>query len=244
MLREPTVAPACDSNRLETLEREILIIADHERQRVGHELHDGLCQSLTGIAALTAVLSRHLATSAGPGAAAAATEILRLLNQTIGQARDLAHGLCPVGLNGVELTDALDALARNITRGQGAFCAFVEDGSRPELHPETTAHLVRIAQEAVRNATTHGRAGEIEIRLTCTDRWGSLIIRDNGLGLAEQHCGDEGIGLHTMGYRARAIGGSLEVAAQCGRGVEVTCVFPLPKREQSPEGADDVRGRC
>src|SRR5882724_1693458 len=106
MLGEPATSSACDVARLETLEREILAIADHERQRLGQELHDSLCQSLTGIAALTAVLSRSLAANAAPGPAAAA-EIVRLLNQTIGEARDLAHGLCPVGLNGAGLVDVL-----------------------------------------------------------------------------------------------------------------------------------------
>jgi signal transduction histidine kinase len=72
---------------------------------------------------------------------------------------------------------------------------------------------------------------------------GSLSIRDNGVGLPEQHRGDDGIGLHTMGYRARAIGGSLEVVAQPGRGVVVTCAFPLPASEP-PKGADNVCGPC
>jgi signal transduction histidine kinase len=244
MLGERAVASACDVARQETLEREILAIADHERQRLGQELHDGLCQSLTGIAALTAALSRRLAANAAPGPAAAAAEIVCLLNQTIGEARDLAHGLCPVGLNAAGLADALDSLARNVSRGQGAFCAFVEDAGCPGLCPETTSHLVRIAQEAVRNAVTHGRADEIEIRLACVGGSGSLSIRDNGVGLPEQHRGDDGIGLHTMGYRARAIGGSLEVVAQPGCGVAVTCAFPLPSDDEPPKGADNVCGPC
>jgi signal transduction histidine kinase len=244
MLGETVAASACDAARLETLEREILAISDPERQNLGQELHDGLCQSLIGIAALTAVLSRSLAANAAPGPAAAAPEIVGLLNQTIGEARDLAHGLCPIGLNGAGLVDALDSLARNVSHGQGAFCAFVEDGDCPGLCPEETAHLVRIAQEAVRNAITHGRANEIEIRLACADDSGWLSIRDNGVGLPEQHCGDAGIGLHTMSYRARAIGGSLEVAALPGRGVGVTCAFPLPSNDEPPKGADNVRGPC
>src|SRR6266403_5114093 len=65
------------------LEREILDISDREKERVGRELHDGLCQNLAGIAALSATLSRKLAVSSDPAAADAA-EITRLLNETIG----------------------------------------------------------------------------------------------------------------------------------------------------------------
>jgi signal transduction histidine kinase len=58
-------------SRYELLEREILEIADHEKQSLGRELHDGLCQSLAGIAALAATLSRSLTANSEPGPAAA-----------------------------------------------------------------------------------------------------------------------------------------------------------------------------
>ena len=43
---------ARDITRLKRLEREILDIADREKERLGRDLHDGLCQTLAGIAAL------------------------------------------------------------------------------------------------------------------------------------------------------------------------------------------------
>ena len=226
VLGEPAKALTYDVAQRRVLEREILAVADRERQRLGQELHDGLCQSLAGIAALTAVLARNLAANAEPAQAAAAAEIAQLLNATIGETRDLAHGLDPIGLSGVGLVDALETLARNVNRAHGAFCAFVEDGSCPEPRSETTTHLVRIAQEALRNAITHGRADEIEIRLTCADGTGLLSIRDNGVGLLDQDRGPAGLGLRTMDSRSRAIGGSLTVEPQPGHGVVVTCTFP------------------
>src|SRR5208337_1252459 len=66
---------------------------------------------------------------------------------------------------------------------------------------ETETHLVRIAQEAVRNAFAHGRADRIEISLEYADGSGLLIIRDNGLGISEDGRRRDGIGLHTMDYR-------------------------------------------
>jgi DNA-binding NarL/FixJ family response regulator len=242
MLGETAATSAYNVERLDALEREVLAIADHERQRLGQDLHDGLCQSLAGIAALAAVLVGSLAANAEPDLAVSAAEIVRLLNETIGEARELAHGLSPIGLSGAGLTDALETLAHNVCRAHGAYCGFVEDGCSPELHQETTTHLLRIAQEAVRNAITHGQAHEIEIRLTCAADSGSLSIRDNGTGLPEQYSSPGGIGLHTMNYRARAIGGSLTVAAQPGRGVIVTCAFPLSSSGGEPQAADGSSG--
>jgi signal transduction histidine kinase len=84
MLQEQAVAAVRDVGREELLEREILAISDYEKQRLGRELHDGLCQSLAGIAALSSALCRSLAASGQPGLAATADEIARLLNETIG----------------------------------------------------------------------------------------------------------------------------------------------------------------
>lgn len=240
MLGEMAATNACDAERLEYLEREVLAVADRERQRLGRELHDGLCQSLAGLAALTAALSRTLAANAQAGPAATAAEIVRLLNETMSEARDLARGLTSIGPKGASLGESLETLARNVSLAHGSFCAFVEDDRCPELGRETTAHLVRIAQEAVGNAITHGRADEIEIRVMCIDSAGLLRIRDNGVGLPKEYLVHAGIGLHTMEYRARAIGGSLTVAPQPQRGVTVTCTFPLPPDDEQREGGDDA----
>ena len=228
------------ASREELLEREILEIADREKQRFGRELHDVLCQPLAGIAALTAALSRSLAASAQPGPARAADEIVRLLNETIGEARQLAHDLSPIGLNGAGLAGGLETLARNLRHTHHACCTFTWDRSCPQLPHETETHLLRIAQEAVRNALSHGRAEQIEISLARADGSGRLIIQDNGVGLSEDYRTRDGIGLHTMAYRARAIGGSLAIERRPEGGTLVACAFPFPETQASHEREDHV----
>jgi signal transduction histidine kinase len=228
---------AQDLRREELLEREILEIADHEKERLGRELHDGLCQSLAGIAALTTGLSRSLAASAQPGPAAVADEIVRLLSETIGEVRDLAHCLGPVRLNGTGLVGGLETLARNVSHLYRGSCTFAVDGDYPRLREEAVTHLMRIAQEAVRNAVAHGRADHIDICLECAERSGVLSIRDNGVGLSENDRDHHGIGLHTMNYRAHAIGGALTLSRRPEGGTVVTCAFPLPEARDPPEGS-------
>jgi signal transduction histidine kinase len=237
-------AEARDAGWRELLEREILEIADREQQRFGRELHDGLCQSLAGIAALTSALSRNLMANAEPGPAAAADEIVELLNDTIGEARDLAHGLTPIGLNGAGLAGGLEALARSVRRTERVSCTLAWDSRCPGLRHETEAHLIRIAQEAVRNAFAHSRADQIDMSLECVDGAGLLSIRDNGVGLPEDDRNHDGIGLHTMDYRARAIGGYLTVARRPQGGTAVACAFPLPLTHELREGPDHGRFPC
>ena len=238
----PQAARAKDGyvRRQITLEREILEIADYEKQRLGRELHDGLCQSLAGIAALTLTLSRNLAANAEPGAAKAADEIVCLLNEAIGEARNLAHGLSPIGSNGAGLTGGLERLARRVHQTHRVFCTLASDSRFAGLRYETEAHLMRIAQEAVRNAISHGRANRIEISLTCVDGSGLMSIRDNGAGLPNDFRNHSGLGLHTMEYRARAIGGFLTVTPHKQGGTTVACTFPLIQAPHICEGHPDA----
>lgn len=208
------------------LEREVLEILDQERARLGRDLHDGLCQTLAGISALSSKLSRRLGANRDPSASAEATEIARLLNDAITEARDLARGINPVGLDKAGLNWALKALILNIEDRFPVSCTFSSDC--PPLRGEVGTHLYRIAQEAVNNALCHGKGDRIEIALSSKDEKGLLSVCDNGKGLAEVGGMSGGIGLRTMHYRARQIGGSLKVQPRASCGVVVTCTFPLP----------------
>jgi len=240
------LAPECqqiyaiaeDITRQKRQEREILDIADLEKERLGLELHDGLCQSLAGIAALCSTLSRQLAAHANTTGATAAIEINQLLNETIHQARNLAHGLSPIGLNIVGLQGTLETLSLNAQQWFNVTCTLTCDRSFPRLHHEVEGHLFRIAQEAVNNAVKHGQAGRVEISLCVKDKEGVLGILDNGAGMSGKPGDSNGIGLHTMFYRARLIGGSLKVRQRKQHGMAVICAFPLIKTLEPDEDLD------
>ena len=225
---ERIYATARDVTRQKRLEREILEIVDRERERLGRDLHDGLCQMLAGIAALSATLSRKLAGRAATAESVDADEITRLLHESIGVARDLARGLGPAALNSAGLSGALESLAKNVRNRFRVSCAFARDRDLPVLDQEVEGHLYRIAQEAVNNAIAHGRPRRINISLACKDGKGLLRIRDNGVGVGDGARNTNGIGLHTMGYRAQLIGGRFDIRRGPRKGTAVTCVFPLP----------------
>ena len=216
-----------DITELRRLEREVIQSVDHERERLSRELHDGLCQTLAGIAALSATLSRKTAADSASGVSAMAAEIVGLLQQAIAQARGLARGLGPPSLRHTDLAGALEILAGNVEHRFGVSCAFRSDLPVPRFPARTEAHVLRVAQEATRNAVIHGEADHIEIILTCTDRQGDLRVRDDGVGLPVGEPHSDGIGLQTMAYRARLIGAFLEVRRRASRGTEVVFVFPL-----------------
>ena len=207
----------------ELIERALLDGPQREGRRIGQELHDDLCQHLLGAAFAAKALSHDL--PEGTPAAIEAGEVARLVNSAVQQARDIARGLNPVELDGSGLMTALERLAQ---RMRHAPCRL--DCPQPVALPNAKAalHAFQIAQEAVTNAVAHSGASEIVIRLSEDARGVQLQIVDDGCGFDQGSALARGLGLESMKYRARAMGGDLRIDTRKPGGTSVTLV--LPKR--------------
>jgi two-component system CheB/CheR fusion protein len=209
------------------LEKEILDVTEQERRRIGQDLHDGLGQMLTGIGLLSQNLARQLEQH-DQAEAEEAAEITDLIREADQYARDLARGLTPVDLEASGLVAALERLVANAERLFDIECVFDEVGSAL-IHDGTTAtHMYRIAQEAVSNAVRHGQAKRIKISLAAGAAQTRLRIQDDGVGFSEANTEGPGMGVHIMEYRARIVGGTLDISSTPGTGTTVT--FTLPHR--------------
>lgn len=213
------------------LQREILEVSGREQRRIGQDLHDGLGQVLTGVTFLGQALGKKLQDRGLPGAQDA-VEITRLVNEAIAHTRSLARGLYPVTLETDGLGAALEELLENMENIFNISCVFSYNENFPAVARTTAIHLYRIVQEAVNNAVRHGRAGVITVSLAPGERQHVLSISDDGCGFDARTAGNTGMGINLMHYRARIIGGSLEISAQPGEGVTIRCTFPSAPEAQ------------
>jgi PAS domain S-box-containing protein len=215
---------ARDITERKRLEKEILEISDREQSRIGQDLHDSLCQDLASIAYAAGLLEEKLREKLTPEAAHVA-EIGELINRAIVQARDLARVLYPVKLQAEGLASALHDLAANVTKRTAIACTV----NCPELlamvDTAVSIHLFRIAQEAVANAVKHARPRNIWIQLDVKADTVALTVRDDGCGIAVPLAPSTGMGLNIMRYRARMIGGTLEVSRGSQGGTIIACSF-------------------
>ncbi len=215
-----------DITERKQLEKTILDISTREQRRIGQDLHDGLGQHLTGIAFMSKVQEQKLVERNLPEASDAA-KIVNLVNQAIHKTRELARGLLPVVSDARGLMSALEQWAGEVEDLFKVSCRF-QCLAPVLIHDDTVAtHLYYIAQEAVNNAIKHGHASQIVIRLAALEDQGALTIQDNGCGIGKIAPGYKGVGLHLMNYRARMVGGSLEVQPIRAGGTMVTCLFPV-----------------
>lgn len=215
-----------DVTERKRLEEAILEISAREQRRIGQDLHDGLGQHLTGIAFMSKVLEEKLSDKSLPEAVEAA-QIVKMLNQAIDNTRQLARGLHPVTAEPLGLMSALKKWASEV---EGLFhigCHFRCERPLPIHDVNLATHLYRIAQEAVNNAIRHGKSGNIVIGLSAKNGAGVLTIQDDGDGFPKNQTSQPGVGLSIMNYRADMVGGSLKVQPNEGRGITVTCMFPI-----------------
>src|SRR5205807_6553346 len=155
-----------------------------------------------------------------------ASEIERLLSESVKQARDLSHGLVPVQLDDAGLPAALRELAASTNRLLSVQCTF-ECGTETSTGKNGKAtHLYRIAQEAIHNATKHGKARKIDIRLSANASATSLSIADDGIGFSKSGNGMKGVGVSIMRYRANLMDGEFAIEAGASGGTIVSCTVP------------------
>jgi len=215
-----------DITQRKQLEKQILEISEREQQRIGQDLHDELCQLLSGVKFKTTLLEQRLSDRSLPEAAEA-KGIERLLNQAIHQARNLARGLHPVDLEARGLMSALQSLAASVESLYRVSCR-CEFHDTVLVHDHRVAtHLYRIAQEAINNAIKHSRAGRIRILLEQQNGQLTLSVKANGVVFPAPVTGP-GLGLHLMHYRARTIGASLLIGPGRTGGTMVVCRWRVP----------------
>jgi signal transduction histidine kinase len=163
---------------------------------------------------------------------------------TLGQARDIVHGIAFSELGDGGLPPAVrryvalvqrSLLAREQVRGQEQALVFTLRGAPFRLPLATESALLRVIQEAVTNALRHGWATRVEVTLGyLTDRL-TVEIRDDGVGLpagvvagAERPPAQDGLGLGAMRDRVERVGGELALSSWVGRGTVVSVDLPLP----------------
>jgi signal transduction histidine kinase len=91
--------------------------------------------------------------------------------------------------------------------------------------------LVRTLQEALSNATRHGRGADVRVELTCSSDKLQLRVSDHGPGFDPRGVAGSGrLGLAGMRERAELLGGGFEVQSEIGRGTSVRVYWPLAMR--------------
>ena len=205
----------------EALLRRSLEASDRERRRIAADLHDGVVQSLAGVSYSLAAEAE----TAEPETAATLREAADETRQGIRDLRSLLVEIYPPDLHKVGLSAALEDLAAAVRHRHVE--ARIDVPAEVELPDELETLYFRVAQEALRNAVEHGRAGCVDIRVRRENGRSSLVVEDDGSGfdLRAATNGDH-FGLRLIEDAARDAGGTAEIQSQPGTGTTVRVEVP------------------
>jgi signal transduction histidine kinase len=220
-VQERTAALEHEMAERRRLDQEIARVADRERRRLGHDLHDRLGQHLTGTALAAQVLQEKLAARSAPETGEA-DKLVRFVEEGIDLTRNLARGFFSPELEAQGLVVALQNLAETVRERFGINCALYGDRLIP-IHDSTVANqLFQIAQEAVTNSVKHAAPRQIDIRLAMDGPELCLSIVDDGVGFPDKPR-SEGLGLRLMRHGAALSGGTFDVRRNGENGTIAIC---------------------
>jgi signal transduction histidine kinase len=199
---------------------------DDERRRVARELHDEVCQEMTGV-----IMSIDGLRQQSPANSGIHTD-LAALGWTVSQLSKRIHGLSrqlhPSLVEYMGLSGALTLLCRESESLYHMKVEFTDSESTSGLSLECSVCLFMVAQEGLRNAMRHSRSNVAFIELTNSETHVQLYVRDSGRGF---NVGDGrrkgGLGFVQMEERVRGLQGNIRISSAPGKGTEIIVEMPL-----------------
>lgn len=207
------------------LEREIVKISDKERRSISQELHDGLCQQLTGARLRFAALEDRFKKA---GIEPEAKSLGLLLDESVNHAYQLSKGLWSMDSGGKVAIINLQDIVSHQAEQSGIQMSLKQTKGCSSCQSESLTQVYYIAREAIFNAIKHSGASWVGIMLQCDQEKGiTLNVSDNGCGInGGTENGQGGMGIRIMMHRSEMIGGTLWIGEADGRGTRVVCTAP------------------
>lgn len=223
------------------LEREIVNVSEEERRRISIDIHDGLCQQLTGACLRCASLSQ-----VGQNSEEKKEELQQLsavLDGLVNQAYDLSCGIWPLESEAAGSGPSLEDMVQRYSRSSGIPMEFRDERACEVCQNMQVTQLYRIAQEAISNAVKHANPQRVTVSFDCSSNGlATLTVRDDGVGRSAAVQSKGGLGMNIMTHRAMMIGGDLRIVdideAEGGGTMvvcSVVCYFGLQEHHEEDE---------
>jgi PAS domain S-box-containing protein len=204
------IAVVEDITERKRLEKDIANVGEREQQRIGYELHDDLCQRLASIQLKLEMLVGSMELGQAPDLVNA-RQVFSQLVETTRVARNIAKGLSALDPEPDGLMNGLSLLVLRLESLYEVPCFFRCPEPVLVKHQITAAHLFRIAQELVNNASRHASASRIEVTLKSNAEFLKLEVENDGISFREPSItSNPGLGLRILHFRANAIGSTVQ----------------------------------
>ena len=226
---------AIEKARLEGEARRLAIM--EERNIIGNELHDSLAQSLIGMRLQLKMLSESLARKDIGAAQYEANGLRRAMTQANADLRSLLTNF-RLKIDEAGFAQMVASLVERFRRETGVAVFFQNECQSLALTPAQEIQVYYIIQEALTNIRRHSGAHNVRILLNNEGDLYTVLIEDDGLGMAgpDQPMTDEHAGLAIMRERTQRLPGQIVIESEPGEGTRIVLIFNAPPAG-APSGA-------
>lgn len=201
-----------------------------ERDSIAQDIHDGIAQELffqsVQLYQLKMALQREeIATAMG-----IVSEIESKVKESHRQIREFI-----VELKGEKrkynLRDAIERMLQRIVQSSGVSLTFRHTGWVAKERIEIEDAIYHMIEEAAHNVLKHAAAGRLLVQLEVTSVQWSILVQDDGKGMAAGGVAPEGkLGIKGMRNRIESLGGTMLIQSEPSQGTSIRAVIP---RERS-----------
>lgn len=196
-----------------------------ERLRLSHDLHDDFQQLLAGTMFQISAALNWLAENNADKVREQLEKATANLVHTQSQLRTVLWGLQEESEGPGRLIDLFRYVSGRMAHWEGVV-SIASTGHEPALARTIAGGLLMILQESVGNAIKHGGARHVDVSVAFEKGRLVLVVKDDGSGF-DVTAHSRGLGLVSMGDRARALGGTFSLTSELGKGTEVKVEVPV-----------------
>ena len=221
---------------LTELSNHLQVVREDEKSKLARDIHDELGGILVSAKMDVAWVADRVR-KRDAEAAAKLDRAMEALDDGVQIKRRIVEDLRPTMLDNLGLSAALDWQVHEICDRAGLACTIATPRDDGTIAPNVSIALYRILQEALTNIVKYARARNVNVDLGMTDQTISLLIEDDGIGIADDaHANHLSHGIAGMRQRVRALHGEFSIArrAEGGTVIEVN----IPTGRSAPVAAE------
>lgn len=193
----------------------VILSQDEERIRIAKNLHDSVIQQMVSLNFGLRQIKDE-----------SKNDLLKILDQSTIELRDLSHKLMPKGLVKFGLEKAVEGLLELSLKFTKIDFHYEYSGIKNRIPQKIELNLYRVIQELTQNVVKHSQASKLDIQLYQLQNNLHLILEDNGKGF-DKEAKRDGIGLQNIKSRVESMHGKLNYDSKKERGTIVTIKIPL-----------------
>ena len=191
--------------------RAIIIAQEQERNRIGQELHDNICQILS-----TAKLYIDVAKEEKPELTELVRYPIELIDNSISEIRALSkRSVTP--LKNIDLKELAQMLVSNLDNTTTIKTNFDYDVADQDIADDLKLNVYRIIQEQLNNIIKHSASKNVSLSVAANGKLIHILVKDDGKGF-DLNKKRSGIGIANMINRIESFNGQIKIESSPGNG--------------------------